>query len=136
MSRVANHAGERGVGFSALGLVTTRDFRRGLDHLKHLRDFDEISIGEHASNAISLDYFWNEGLTPSTPQIVVFERVTHLSVQDSLSAAFAGSQIRRLGRATGLAALTQWAASDRPMPPSSADLDPPIVNIQQEDKSG
>lgn len=117
-SRLRRLASEQGLGFTALGVATTRDLDAGLDHLHEVGRFDEVSIGGHTSNAITLDYFWNEGLTPSTPQVVVFERVVRRSDRGSLTGAFGGTEIRLVGRATGLSALTAWARSTRMLPPS------------------
>ena len=117
-SRLRRLANEQGLGFTALGVVTTRNLDAGLDHLHEVGRFDEVSIGGHTSNAITLDYFWNEGLTPSTPQVVVFERVVRRSDRGSLTDAFGGTDIRLMGRATGLSALTAWARSTRMLPPS------------------
>ena len=117
-SRLRGIASEQGLGFTALGVATTRNLDAGLDHLHEVSRFDEVSIGDHTSNAITLDYFWNEGVTPSTPQVVVFERVVRRSDRGSLTDAFGGTDIRLLGRAAGLSALTAWARSTHMLPPS------------------
>ena len=117
-SRLRRLASEQGLGFTALGVATTRNLDAGLEHLHEVSRFDDVSIGDHTSNAITLDYFWNEGVTPSTPQVVVFERVVRRSDRGSLTDAFGGTDIRLLGRAEGLSALTAWARSTRMLPPS------------------
>lgn len=118
-NRLRRYANNQGIGFTALGVANTTDFRAGLAHLGDLGNFDDISIGDHRSNAITLDYLWNEGLVPSTPQIVLFERVVHRSDRGSLPGDFAGTSIQRLRHAAGLSALSDWASSSEILTPST-----------------
>lgn len=116
--RLRLYAEDQGIGFTSLGVANTTDLRAGLAHLADLGDFDDVSIGDHRSNAITLDYLWNEGLVPSTPQIVLFERVVYRSDRGSLPGDFAGTSIQRLRHAAGLSALSEWAASKEILTPS------------------
>ncbi|WP_420462906.1 hypothetical protein [Candidatus Palauibacter sp.] len=122
--RLRNYALENDMGFAALGVATTANSRAGLRHLNALTQFDVVSIGEHTANAITLDYFWNEGLAPSTPQILVLQREITWADRGALPGEFAGSVVRRLGRASGASALMEWASSSRILPPSSTVVNP------------
>ena len=124
ITRTKKEAERLNVGFIATGLVTTTAFRRALDHLDGLGEFDEVSMGEHPTNSVTLDYFWGQGVAPSTPQVVLFERAVDIASQDSFPSPFTNSDVRRLARASGISALTAWAESGRLTPPASADLSP------------
>ena len=124
IARGQREAEARELRFVATGVVTTAEFRRAFDHLDGLGEFDEVSIGEHPTNSVTLDHFWGRGLAPSTPQIVLFEREVETTSQDSILSLFARSDVHRLARASGIAALTAWAESGRFLPPGSADLSP------------
>lgn len=122
--RLRDYALENGMGFVALGVATTVESGAGLRHLNATTDFDVLSVGEHTANAITLDYFWNEGLAPSTPQILVSMREITWTDRGTLPGEFAGSVVRRLGRANGAAALMAWASSSNILPPSSTIENP------------
>ena len=117
-NRLWRYAVDENMGFTALGVVNAVDFDAGLDHLRPLGRFDNVSIGEPRSNAITLDYFWNAGLVPSTPQVALFERTILRSDRGSLPPDFAGTTVRRLRHASGSSALSAWAASSDVLVPS------------------
>lgn len=117
--RLRDYALENDMGFVALGVATTVEAEAGLRHLNATTDFDVLSVGEHTANAITLDYFWNEGLVPSTPQILVSLRKITWADRGALPGQFTGSVVRRLGQARGAAALMAWASSGNVLPPSS-----------------
>lgn len=118
--RLERRAAQEGVELKAVGVATTADVSRGLNHLSDLGDFDSFSFGDHVSNAVTLDYFWADGVIPSTPQVLVFERTGGRSDPGSLVSNSWKPGVRHLGRASGLTALRTWAASDLVLPPRGA----------------
>jgi hypothetical protein len=119
------YALENDMRFTTLGVATTGDSRAGIKHLDALTDFDVVSVGAHTLNPITLDYFWNEGLAPSTPQILVLHRKITWADRGGLPGEFAGSIAQRIGRVSGASGLAAWVSSGRILPPSGNYLSGP-----------
>lgn len=130
-TRLREHAEQTDLVFTALGVAPTPDFTDGLTYLNRLGSFDEVSIGPYLANTITLDYFLSEGIVPSTPQILVFERVLRRTDRGALPGELSATTLNRLARASGLSAITTWARSGHLLPPSGQTVYPGYSTTQE-----
>ena len=84
---LAERAEQQGSTFVAIGVALDQDLERGLAFLDEAGRFDEISIGRHYLNSLSLAHEWRaerrEDATPGAPSIYVYER--QVMMEDGIS---------------------------------------------------
>ena len=110
---MASEAERRGMGFLAVGVALDWRADLGVEHLKKMGAFDEVSAGYSWGNALALQYMWEFDLPPVTPQIAVFIR--SLALTDESFApplpAYAVEELSLVGTAAGLEEILRWRES-------------------------
>lgn len=74
---ISNKARQSGESFSAMAVVLDRDFRKGLDFVAPLGQFDEYSFGSDLVSTAAQRYVWGDSASKknvAVPFVLVFER--------------------------------------------------------------
>lgn len=119
--RLDSTAHASGMSFRAIGLSVDRWPESGLNHLRTMGRFDEISAGYLWGNTSAMQYVWSSPATvAATPQVLVYRQVL-ISPRDSgggLGYKVQGRQ--QLLSRIGLEAITSWVEAGAPVADLSA----------------
>ncbi len=117
--RLAEQAEKQGMSFKAVGVALDWQAEAGLEHLENFGRFDEISSGYNWANTLALEYLWSDReVSPSTPQILVYERYLVAPRDSTDPLLYAEEGPRRILVKRGLAEIVDWAESGVSVPGS------------------
>lgn len=104
---VRTQAEAEGFSFSTIGIAKDASITDGLEHLRRIGAFDEVSTGRGWLNLGILQYvFVTHPGRAATPQVIVLSRLV-----ERKATGFSIIDENVLARKTGLGALQQWAES-------------------------
>ena len=113
-SILAARAQSGGFAFSARGVSLDWSVEQGVEHLKAVGPFDEISAGRNWINSAAVQYFWRDHVgEASVPQIVLLERIVARSEE---RASFTVTPEHVLIRLCGMNEIVEWVRSGAPVP--------------------
>lgn len=115
MRTLSARANQEGVVFRAIGVALDRSPEEGLEHLRRIGRFDEVSAGMGWGNHLASEYIWEEvpGL-PATPQILVLEREWDTPEESGRRSGYYVSHRRLLAREIGVE-IRRWVKQGAPM---------------------
>jgi hypothetical protein len=99
--------------FSTVGVALDADVTAGLDWLRRLGAFSEVSIGRGWGSTGATAYIWSDTARPVIPQVIAVEREVDARAPGRLM--FVNTRILR--RALGYDAIDAWAADTTWAPP-------------------
>lgn len=99
-----------------IGVAVETDPSAGLDHLRRVAPFDQVTAGGGWLNDGAYRYIWaGVGQPAATPQIIVLRRTIERDAQEDGSALYRVRDERILARKVGLRSIAEWVETGVPI---------------------